>query len=46
MTADYSVGSQLMIGDYNPSAWNNAENPIPMVATTDSGSGNWTFALE
>lgn len=46
MTAAYAVGSQLMIGDYNPSAWNNAENPIPMEATTDSGSGNWTFALE
>lgn len=46
MTVSYSVGSQLMIGDYNPSAWNNAENPYPMEATTDSGSGNWTFALE
>lgn len=34
-----------MIGDYDPTDWNNAENPYPLVVTTDSGSGNWTFAL-
>ena len=46
MTLADSQGSQLMIGDYNPARWNNVENPLPMEATTDSGSGNWTFALE
>jgi len=38
-------GSQLMIGDYDATPWNNAANPLPLKVTTSSGSGNWTFNL-
>lgn len=36
-------GSQLMIGNYNATPWNNPENPLALDITTSSGSGNWTF---
>jgi len=37
--------SALMIGDYDPSEWNNVVNPLPLEVTTSSGSGNWTFLI-
>ena len=38
-------GSQLMIGDYNSTPYNNAQNPLPLDAETLTNSGNWTFDL-
>jgi len=40
-----TYGSQLMIGDYDPTPFHNVDNPLPLKVTTSSGSGNWTFDL-
>lgn len=34
-----------MIGDYNPSEWNNPTYPLPLDITTIEGKGSWTFDL-
>lgn len=40
---DNAYGSQLMIGDYDPTPFLNENATEPLTVTTSSGSGNWTF---